>query len=959
MPKASTLYERLGLPLIIGVLALISTLIVGGYIHHTLRQQQQALTASSLREVARSEARKIHRDYDRFQDNFILTLNSIDYDALWAHGEEATQAVVQIKRFLYLNRNLLSELRLQGADGQQRSVRIGDNHYLQISPRQVAAASNQPDLQAKAGSITVRAILSPETFVREELTEAALSHPDWWIMLTDAAGQVTHARNGPRIESSVSLPAWLSEELRAETKENFEGANTHEVVHANHSSTFITHHTPLNIGTWQAQLLISVEAQTVHALLARTTWLISSLFAALLVLLTLLGRWVFQRTVIAQRKVDAAHRRLEAIWRTFQNGALLVEPKSLRIVDANPEAIRLLTGAADTPIEHRLSRFLPVALCERVATGPSLREESILQPLIGADRYVLVDTVGIHLEDQRLVLCALSDITPIKESQQLLLQTQQELRASLATAEAATQAKSDFLANMSHEIRTPMNAVIGMTELLQASPLNSQQTEFLGTISSSGKSLLTLINDILDFSKIESGHLELEQAPVNLRDCLENALAISAHNAAAKGLDLMLEIEPGAPAAILGDVARLSQVVSNLLSNAVKFTAQGEVAITLAARPDQRLRIAVRDTGTGIPADKLDRLFKSFSQVDSSITRNYGGTGLGLAISQRLIELMGGRIGVASTLGQGSTFSIEIPYLGVAGPPPPDPSELAVLAGRRLLIVDPNATTRRILTDLARSWGLTPQTAASGPEALQWLDHGAHFDAALLDLKVPGRDGLTLAAELRERLPASRLPLLALAAMGTPTTAFTGLDVARVITKPTRARGLQTALCELFYPKPAGEAVTTRAASPDEAGPGLNPNLRILLVEDIEINQQVATLLLARLGYSAAIANNGLEALEAVARTPFDLIFLDMQMPEMDGLTCATHLCAQYPPAKRPWITAITANALHGDQEKCLAAGMDDYISKPISGQSLSGAITRALEGLSPRRTPPAPITAR
>jgi CheY-like chemotaxis protein len=216
-----------------------------------------------------------------------------------------------------------------------------------------------------------------------------------------------------------------------------------------------------------------------------------------------------------------------------------------------------------------------------------------------------------------------------------------------------------------------------------------------------------------------------------------------------------------------------------------------------------------------------------------------------------------------------------------------------------------------------------------------------------------------LAAELRERLPASRLPLLALAAMGTPTTAFTGLDVARVITKPTRARGLQTALCELFYSKPAGEAVTTRAASPDEAGPGLNPNLRILLVEDIEINQQVATLLLARLGYSAAIANNGLEALEAVARTPFDLIFLDMQMPEMDGLTCATHLCAQYPPAKRPWITAITANALHGDREKCLAAGMDDYISKPISGQSLSGAITRALEGLSPRRTPPAPITAR
>jgi PAS domain S-box-containing protein len=543
-----------------------------------------------------------------------------------------------------------------------------------------------------------------------------------------------------------------------------------------------------------------------------------------------------------------------------------------------------------------------------------------------------------------LVRGALQDVTESHRQRETLARAKDD-------AEAATRTKAEFLANMSHEIRTPMNAVIGMTELLQGSALSPEQAEFVGTIRTSGDALLMLINDILDFSKIESGHLELEQAPFNLRDCLESAAAISGHSAAAKGLDLMIEIESGTPEAILGDVNRLRQITTNLLSNAVKFTSQGEVLIAVSLHPGNRLRCTVRDTGMGIPADKLDRLFKSFSQVDSSITRNFGGTGLGLAISQRLIGLMGGRIWVESTPGQGSVFSFEIPYLPVACPPSPEPGELSSLVGRRLLIVDDNATNRRILARQTDSWGLDAQTASSGPDALQLIDNGACFDAALIDVKMPGMDGLTLAAELRRRLPAQQLPILALSSLGSGAAAFVGLGVTQVITKPARATALQAALVGLFQPKPAAAPEDASLAPPNALdAPVQTQKLLILLVEDIEINQQMAALLLARLGYSAEIANNGVEALEAVARTTFDIIFLDMQMPEMDGLTCAAHLCAKYPVATRPWITAMTANALPGDREKCLAAGMDDYISKPISGQALSGAISRALTGLAPRR---------
>ncbi len=552
-----------------------------------------------------------------------------------------------------------------------------------------------------------------------------------------------------------------------------------------------------------------------------------------------------------------------------------------------------------------------------------------------------VRTVGEAHRPSGVTLLLRGALQDITES----YRQREALAAAKAAAEAATRAKADFLANMSHEIRTPMNAVIGMTELLQHTPLTPEQAEFVGTIHTSGDALLALINDILDFSKIDSGSLDLEHIPVNLRDCVESALDLTARPAAAKGLDLLVWIEPDVPPAIFGDITRLRQVVTNLLSNAIKFTEHGEVLISLSSQPEKRLRFAVRDTGIGIPADRLDRLFKSFSQVDTSTTREYGGTGLGLAICQRLVALMGGRIWVDSVTGNGSTFTFEIPC--EAAPYCPRPYNSATepsFAGRRLLIVDDNSTNRRILSRQTQSWGFVPREVASGAEALALLDAGDPFDVAVIDVQMPGMDGYTLAAEIRRRRSAERLPIVALTSIGAHLHAFQGLDVAQVLTKPAKSAVLHTALHTVLQPKRATAVAPTAPSTGTVKLAELHP-FRILLAEDVVINQRVALLLLGNLGYQAEVAANGLEVLAAVASQPFDIIFMDVQMPEMDGLACAQHLCTDYPLASaRPWMIAMTANALEGDRQMCLDAGMDDYLTKPISGRSIADALTRAAQ---------------
>ncbi len=533
------------------------------------------------------------------------------------------------------------------------------------------------------------------------------------------------------------------------------------------------------------------------------------------------------------------------------------------------------------------------------------------------------------------------------------------LAAARDAAEAAARAKAEFLANMSHEIRTPINAVIGMTELLQTTRLSPEQTEFTDTIRTSSQSLLALINDILDFSKIEAGGLQIESAPFGLRDCIEHAIELVAGQAAATKLELYSSLDPALPPGVLGDAARLRQILVNLLGNAVKFTAAGEVELILAAPPPEpghppMLRFTVRDTGIGIPANRLDRLFKTFSQVDASTTRVYGGTGLGLAISARLVALMEGRIWVESTPGRGSSFHVEIPFRPAADPFPP-PGLPPTLRGLSVLVVAPHPGLRRQLVAQTRAWGLRVVSAEDGASALARLEAGENFAAALLAAPAPDADPAALAALLRRPSAPRLLPLVLLAPRGEPLRGFAELPATRVVAKPPKSALLLDALVQVLRPAaiPPSSSALPVAAPPPSAAPAESsaPSaLRIVLAEDLPVNQRVALLILETLGHTASVANHGFEALALVSRQPVDILFLDVQMPEMDGLTCAARLCEDYPPETRPWIIAMTANALEGDRERCLAAGMDDYISKPISGPAIAAAIERAVEGLAARR---------